>query len=389
LSARIPLDEVVTVRHIVIMTTHRSIIDALSRAAAANESVVLATVVRISGSSYGGVGTRMVVRADGTTVGLVSGGCLESDLADRARDVSRSRLPKVVTYDTRGDDDRVWGLGLGCNGVIDVLVEPLEPTDAKEVATLIGHALSGDTQSVLATVIRSDGEAADGPAVGAHALVTQGSIEATGNWGSGSTLGQVASHANEARAAGRKGLSLELGKAEVAYEVVNPSVTLLICGSGPDVVPFVRFASQLGWDVTVVDHRPVAQAASERFPGASVIECADSSRLSDIINLTPQTAAVVMSHHFDRDAGYLESLISASVAYIGMLGPRARTERMFGELGKRGSGAATDPRVFAPVGLDVGGDGPEAIALSIITEVSAVMSGRSGGHLRDRSAPLH
>lgn len=371
------------------MTTHRSIVEALSDAAAANESVVLATVVRISGSSYGGVGTRMAVRVDGSTVGLVSGGCLESDLAERAREVNATRLPKVVTYDTRGDEDAVWGLGLGCNGLIDVLVEPLGPEQARDVARLLERALSADTASVLATVIRVTGAANGTPSVGAHALITRNGIERTGDWGTGSTLTKVASHADEARAAGRKGLSLELDAAEVTFEVVNPSVTLVICGSGPDVVPFVRFATQLGWDVTVVDHRPVAHAGSERFPGATVVECADPSRLIEVVTLTPHTAAVVMSHHFERDAEYVAALVATPVAYVGVLGPRARTERMLADLSRRGSTAATDHRVFGPVGLDVGGDGPEAIALSIITEVSAVTSGRAGGHLRDRSAPLH
>jgi xanthine/CO dehydrogenase XdhC/CoxF family maturation factor len=331
----------------------------------------------------------MVVRDNGATVGLVSGGCLESDLADHAREVKRTRTPKVVTYDTRGDEDAVWGLGLGCNGLIDVLIEPLDPEEARDVATLLGHALSGDAPSVLATVIRTSDGAADTPSVGAHALITRDGIEATGDWGSGAALDEVASHAEEARAAGRNGLALELTAAEAVFEVVNPSVTLLICGSGPDVVPFVRFATQLGWDVTVMDHRPVAHTGSERFPGATVVECADPSRLAEVINLTPHTAAVVMSHHFERDAGYVEALVATPVAYIGVLGPRARTERMMGELTKRGSSAPTDKRIFGPVGLDVGGDGPEAIAVSIITEVSAVTSGRSGGHLRDRSAPLH
>jgi xanthine dehydrogenase accessory factor len=371
------------------LTTHRSIVEALSHASAANEPVVLATVVRISGSSYGGVGTRMAVRVDGSTVGLVSGGCLESDLADHAREVNATRLPKVVTYDTRGDEDAVWGLGLGCNGLIDVLVEPLAPEQAMDLARLLERALSADTASVLATVMRVTSASNGTPSVGAHALITGNGFETSGDWGSGSTLTEVKSHVDEALAAGRKGLSLELDAAEVAFEVVNPSVTLVICGSGPDVVPFVRFATQLGWEVTVVDHRPVGHAGSERFPGATVVDCADPSRLNEVVTLTPHTAAVVMSHHFERDAEYVAALVASPVAYIGVLGPRARTERMLADLSGRGSTAATDRRVFGPVGLDVGGDGPEAIALSIITEVSAVTSGRAGGHLRDRSAPLH
>jgi xanthine/CO dehydrogenase XdhC/CoxF family maturation factor len=134
------------------MTTHRSIVDALTTAAGEGDSVVLATVVRVTGSSYGGVGARMVVRVDGSTVGIVSGGCLETDLADQARKVSETGIAKVVTYDTRADDDAAWGLGLGCNGLIDVLLEPLNPAQAQRVGELLQEALHRESPSVLATV---------------------------------------------------------------------------------------------------------------------------------------------------------------------------------------------------------------------------------------------
>src|SRR5687768_1804444 len=141
------------------MTTHRAIVDALFRSADNSESVVLATVVRITGSSYGGVGARMVARVDGTTVGIVSGGCLESDLAEHARAVDRRGIPRIVTYDTRADDETAWGLGLGCNGLIDVLLEPLGPGDAAAAGRLLDHALAARSPSVLANVISSgDGQ---------------------------------------------------------------------------------------------------------------------------------------------------------------------------------------------------------------------------------------
>src|SRR6476469_1410699 len=152
------------------MTTHRAIVDGLYRAAANDEPVLLATVVRVTGSSYGGVGSRMLIRADGPTVGLVSGGCVESDLAEHARRVHENGRAEVVRYDTRDDDDAPWGLGLGCNGLIDVLLEPLPPARASYLAKLIDRALVADKPSVLATVIKTrEGEGA--PGVGAHALM--------------------------------------------------------------------------------------------------------------------------------------------------------------------------------------------------------------------------
>lgn len=372
------------------MTTHRSIVDALSAAAADADSVVLATVVRVTGSSYGGVGARMVVRVDGSTVGIVSGGCLETDLADQARKVSEAGIAKVVTYDTRADDDAAWGLGLGCNGLIDVLLEPLSPERARGVADILIDALQSESQSVLATVIDVAGDEQGTPEVGAHALFTNGGLETTGDWGNGSVLASAQALKDEALAAGRRGLVSEFGKIQVAFEVVTPTIRLVICGSGPDAVPLVRFAAQLGWDVIVVDHRPVVHAPVERFPGATVVECADSLKLGKSVELTSHTAAVVMSHHYARDLEYVRSLLDGGVAYVGILGPRARTERMFGEIAAQNGGSTpSQETVFGPIGLDIGGDGPDAIALAVIAEVSAVISGRSGGHLRDRNAPLH
>jgi xanthine/CO dehydrogenase XdhC/CoxF family maturation factor len=372
------------------MTTHRAVVDALSRAAQASESTVLATVVRVTGSSYGGVGARMLVRSDGSAVGLVSGGCLESDLAEHARRVYATGRAEVVRYDTRDDDDAPWGVVVGCNGVIDVLLEPLSPSLARNLATLIDQALAADSPSVVATVIHVVGSETGSPRVGAHALFASTEIQTVGEWGTGSVLADAAEHVVEALSAGRRGLVREIGAVEVAFEVVMPAVRLVICGTGPDAAPVTRFASELGWDVTVVDHRPLTGASSARFPGARVVECEEALLLARVVPLTLRSAAVVMSHHFPRDRDYVQALLAANVAYLGVLGPRARTERMLAELTtSSGTPPAIGDRFFAPVGMDIGGEGPDAIALAIISQVAAVTSGRAGGHLRDRRAALH
>lgn len=366
------------------MTTHRSIVDGLNIAAEADESVVLATVVRATGSSYGGVGARMLVRGDGSTVGLVSGGCLESDLAEHARRVHEGGRAEVVRYDTRDDDDAPWGLGLGCNGLIDVLLEPLPPARATYLAKLLDRALAADTPSVLATIIKAP------EGVGAHALIIGNSIEKTGGWGKDNILAKATADTDEVFKAGRRGLVREFGAVEVAYEVVTPAVPLVVCGSGPDVVPLARFASELGWSTTVVDHRPVSDSHTERYYGARAVECAEAAKLGEVVTLTPRTAAVVMSHNLARDTDYVQALLDAGVAYVGVLGPRGRTERMLSDLASRKSKPLKNKkRLFAPVGIDIGGDGPDAIALAIIAEISAVINGRKGGHLRDKKGPLH
>jgi xanthine/CO dehydrogenase XdhC/CoxF family maturation factor len=369
------------------MTTHRTIVDALARAAIEGESIVLATVVQVTGSSYGGVGSRMVIRVDGSTIGIVSGGCLETDLADKARNVSESKVPEVVTYDTRADDDAAWGLGLGCNGLIDVLLEPLSPAEAGALGDLLDSALESTTPSLMATVVKSTDD--DEIVVGAHALIRDGTVETVGNWGASGVLQHVASDQQEAMSAGRRGMLRDYDGTQVAFEIITPAVRLVICGSGPDVVPLVRFGSELGWTMMVVDHRPVEHAHPERFPGARVVECGDPAYLANAIDLTSGTAAVVMSHHYARDLEYVRSLLGSRVAYIGVLGPRARAERMLADVTALGGIVERGDRLFAPVGLDIGSEGPDAIALSIIAEVAATLHRRSGGHLRDRVGPLH
>lgn len=383
------LDGIRAPGHIQKMSSHMAIVRSLRRAAEARESVVLATVVRVVGSSYGGVGARMVIRVDGSTVGLVSGGCLESDLCAHALEVHSTKVARVVTYDTRADDDAVWGLGLGCNGLIDVLLQPLAADRARACADLLSAALSADRPTVMATVTmveRSEGS----PEVGAQALLANADTLTVGDWGDRSALAFARTQFDEALAAGRHGLLSETGSVGLSYEVVAPAVRLLICGSGPDVAPVSRMARDLGWDTVVVDHRPVTEAHAHRFPETRVVECHDPSALAAVIEIPSRTAAVVMSHHFARDIGYVSALLGAGVAYLGVLGPRARTERMLAELAARGDPAAANGEaLFGPVGLDLGGDGPEAIALAVIAEVSAVMHGREPRHLRDRSDALH
>jgi xanthine/CO dehydrogenase XdhC/CoxF family maturation factor len=330
----------------------------------------------------------MVIRVDGYTVGIVSGGCLETDLAEHARDVHRSHVAKVVTYDTRADDDAAWGLGLGCNGLIDVFLEPLHPADAQAFAVMLEQAVEGDEVSVVATVIDSTGDISQ-PQAGSHALITGGTVETIGDWGSRELLATIAKDSRGAFAERRRGLVQEYAGVSVAFQVIEPTIRLVVCGSGPDVVPLVRLGVELGWSIIVADHRPVEHAHAERFPGASVVECAEPRQLGTCVALSDRTAAVVMSHHYARDLDYMRALLASEAGYIGMLGPRARTERMLTDIDASGESGTFGERLYSPVGMDIGGDGPDAIALSIIAEVSAVMSSRSGGHLRDRRGALH
>jgi len=381
----------------------RIVAQELVRASQRGESVVLASVVCTDGATYRGVGARMVVRADGTSIGLLSGGCLEADLVERAARVRESGEAEIVSYDGRAGEDLMWGLGIGCNGLVEILLEPRNADRAGALGAMLARALDESSPSVVATVIRASGSGA--PEIGARVLVRAPmDVARDGEWGRSGVFEAVIADAMSSPLNERRGMNLDYVLAEgteggvddavmaqIAFEVIRPNVSLLVCGSGPDAIPVVRMGLSLGWDVTVVDPRPVAVLPPERFAGARVVECARSENLGRVIATNARTAAIVMSHNYERDLDYFDELTRSDVAYLGVLGPRARTERMLGDLETRGRacGDAMRSRIHAPIGLDVGGEGAEAIALSIIAEISAVMYGRSGASLRKGEASIH
>ncbi len=380
------------------MSDQRRVVAALAdagRAAAGGGVVVLASVVRVVGAAYRGVGARMLVRADGVAVGMVSAGCLEADLLAHAERVRAAGAPALVAYNNDAGEDLVWGLGLGCDGTVEVLLEPLPPARAASLAALLDRALAADEPAPLATVVRTAGDASGetlggAPAVGARVLAAPGGPRCDGDWGDGTALARVLAELPASLPA-----TVDVGAVRVAVERVVPPVRLLVCGSGPDAAPVARLAAGLGWDVTVVAPHAASAARADRFPGARVVACADADALADAladtVPIAPRTAAVVMAHDYARDRAYLDALLRSPAGYVGVMGPRRRTERMLADLAAAGRAydAARLAAVYAPVGLDVGADGPEAIALAIVAEVSAAASGRAGGPLRERRAPLH
>jgi xanthine dehydrogenase accessory factor len=346
--------------------------EALTRAASASQVSTLATVVRTEGSTYRRIGARMVVLGDGSHVGAVSAGCLEADVVLRSAAVRASGRPEVVTYDTRSADDLIWGFGLGCGGLMELLLEPLDPEHAMAKAEGFRRIAESRHRTVLVTVIRTVGDAIkpgdqarldekgilrgfDGLDSVSHAIVHRAAHQASE---SGSS--EVLQH------------TMNGHEVDLVYEVRSPTMRLCVCGAGPDAVPLVAAAKRLAWNVTVIDHRSL-DAISEAIAG------------------TDCDAAIVMNHHYERDLEYLAAWIRTDIPYIGMLGPRDRTERMLATLESRGTalGEATRQRIRAPVGLDIGAETPEEIALAIVGEVQALHVGRGGGFLSSHAGPIH
>lgn len=321
----------------------------------------LATLVDVAGSSYRRAGARLLVGADGSRLGSISGGCLEADVVDRARAVLASGAPDVVTYDTTSENDLVWGVGLGCHGVVRVLIERLAPSPrwARELVANAG----GDGRSRQPTSLAVVWQVASSTSKGETAL--------------GTRLADEIEHAPARELA-------------AFHQNVAPPLPLLVCGAGDDARPLVRLARELGWHVTVADPR-AAFATRERFPEADAVVVTRPDDVAPLLAEDPRAAAVIMTHHYVHDLPLLRTLLPRKPAYLGLLGPKKRAEKLLGDLAAQGVPVPPEMRhrLHAPVGLDLGGDTPESVALAIVSEIEAVIHGRSAQPLRERSRPIH
>jgi len=354
----------------------RAVFDRLAELRRAGRRAALATVVRVRGSAYRHEGAKLLVAEDGSTVGNVSGGCLEQDVREVALQVLRSGAPELKSYCSSTDEIAAWDLGVGCEGQVDVWVESVTEDRPRERGLLDGRAAF-----VVATIVGMR-DAGCGMRLVATADATYGSLGSP-------DLNAAASERARALLGNEQSGVYEIAGRSVFLDVFLPPPELIICGAGDDARPLARFAADIGFRVVIVDRRP-AYLAAERFPtAATLIE----SRPEELLQrLAPDAAcyAVVMTHNFADDQGYLRALVGAPVPYIGMLGPRQRTERMLQILGAAAAlGERDAARIYGPVGLDVGTDGAEQVALSVIAEILAVRSGRRADSLRERQTPIH
>jgi xanthine dehydrogenase accessory factor len=311
----------------------------------------LATLVAIEGSSYRRAGARLLVDARGRRLGSISGGCLEEDVQERARQVLATGMPQVALYDTTEENDLVWGTGLGCEGAVRIFIERLP--GLPDWAGTLRRNLTARRETQLG-VVWQDAEAG---LLGTHEA--------------GAVAGRVPA------------------KAAVFHDKIIPPPRLLVFGAGDDARPLVEMAKTLGWQVAVSDARP-AYATRERFPSADEVTAAQPKTAATVA-MDAWTAAMVMSHRYVYDAAVLRALLPRELPYLGMLGPRKRTEKMLAEL-EAGGLVVTEAmraRLHAPVGLNLGGDTAGAVALAALAEMQASFAGRDARPLRERTRPIH
>lgn len=352
------------------------------------EEIALATVVKVRGSSYRAPGARMLIRQNGHWTGAISGGCLEGDALKQARSIIASKHPRLVTYDTTEEGNRSLGVSLGCNGIIDVLIEPLVAHQEDLVMKSLARFVNTKKITSIATVFSDSEERHLGKRVfyqqdsGFKTTADAEQLE--------EQMLEEAILALKERTPSIKKLSLGSSEYDVFIELLEPPINLLIHGGGFDVQPVSRIAQSLGWEVMVTDEC-VAHSAPNHFPFADKVVHAQRHELDDKLKTDEYTAAILMSHNFGQDLAALKFLLNTDVRYIGMLGPLKRFEKMKSALLEEDIILEQEDlaRVYAPVGLDLGAESPEEIALSILAEIQACFSGHKAGFLKDKSGPIH
>jgi xanthine/CO dehydrogenase XdhC/CoxF family maturation factor len=290
---------------------------------------------------------------NGDHVGSISGGCLEEDVLAHARRVRETGVPTVIKYDTTSENELVWGVGLGCHGIVQVLVEPL--LRRPEWAQVLSRNWDRRETTNLAVTWSAD---------------------STSELGTRLTSSEPDQNA-------RPGVS-------IFFDQIPPPTRLLIFGAGNDARPLHRIAAELGWDVVVADPRP-AYATAARFPAARQVISAPAECLVARSQPDAHSVAVVMTHHYVHDLPILRDLLPLQLPYLGLLGPKKRGEKILADLASAGSATTFGQRaaLHSPVGLDIGAETPEEVAISIIAEIRTALSGRKGGSLKNRERPIH
>ncbi|HEY0877559.1 MAG TPA: XdhC/CoxI family protein, partial [Zeimonas sp.] len=327
---------------------------------------------------------------DGDAEGAISGGCLERDVFRQAARVLHSGEPAVTVYDSTGDDlDE--GYSLGCNGVVVVLVEPLAPDGPAGALDFIADCLRRRRKGAVATVFAVRG--AVRTRIGARlTLADDGSICAMGI-DDDSTRELLCAEAAKALHTGRSSrirICTPAGEFDAFVEVVAPPLALTLFGAGHDAVPLAQFAQALGWHVSVVS-RNAGHGIHARFSAADRVLVAEAGEALDGLSDEGGPIAVVMTHNYFEDLRVLRALIPRGPRYVAVLGPKRRTARLLAALEDEGLMSCGEPVpwLHGPAGLDIGADTPEEIALAIVAEIRAVVTGRTGGFARERRGPMH
>jgi xanthine/CO dehydrogenase XdhC/CoxF family maturation factor len=347
--------------------------------------MVMATVLRTAGPTYSKPGALMLICGSGEYAGVLTGGCLEGDLSGRSRAVLSGGSAMIATYDMRGPDDLLFGLGSGCEGSIDILLQRLDAPSGWQPMARMAQAWREQRALPLALVGRSgDARWPSGSGLFADDGLVFGATGA--DRASSAQLRALAEQCGAQKSS--QFLSQALPDIDLLALYQAPPSQILLLGAGPDAQPVAELAAFLGWQITVIDHRS-HYARAARFAGAKAVLDSGAPGLSELLRgvHAPFDSAIIMSHHFATDLAYLRIVAQTEIPYVGLLGPVARRERLMTELGPLA--APLRSRLRAPVGLDLGAASPESIALAIVAEIQGTLAGcESMGPMSRKQKPL-
>lgn len=367
-----------------------AIIEAYHQSFAAGKKSALATVVHVEGSSYRRPGARMLITEDAALTGSISGGCLEGDAFRKALHVILSDKSMLVTYDTADEDDAKFGMGLGCQGVIQVLIEPLQGDRGEEIIRLLKMATATRKKSALLTLFSINDKRSQ--QYGSCFLVAENGQQAgTLPVSDKEILIEAATVVIEKEQSVFFTHQFQQQELIVFAELIQPPVSLVIIGAGNDVIPLANFASILGWQSTIIDGRPM-YATKERFPMPSCqVFHAKPDQLLEHIIIDHRTMFVLMSHNYNYDLAILKTLLKKEVTYIGVLGPYKKMQMMMDELNSQGINLTEKQlaAIHGPVGLNIGAETAEEIAVSVIAEIQSKLTGTNAQPLREKRDAIH
>jgi xanthine/CO dehydrogenase XdhC/CoxF family maturation factor len=352
----------------------RQVFEQLAAAHAAGRRAALATVVRVNGSAYRHEGAKLLVVEGGGGIGNVSGGCLEADVREVAQQVLSTGMAQLRSYCGGAEEIAAWDLGVGCDGEVEILIEPVSTARVAERA-----AIAAERPYVAVTQLCIPREYGEAPRI----VVSDAGV--AGTLGDAALDAHVRDHATQWITAGESREEVH-GETRLLLDVLQPPPRLVVVSAGDDARVLARLASDVGFRVVTVDRRP-GLLTRERFSDAITLIESDATRLNEQLVLDASCFAVVMTHDFADDTNYLRALLQTPVRYLGVLGPRQRTERILAIL--RRDADVDVSRVYGPVGLDIGTDGAEQVALAVVAELLAVKAGREPKSLRERLAPIH
>lgn len=365
----------------------KDIIRSFDEAQQQGRQTALATVVHLDGSSYRRPGARMLITDEGQLTGAISGGCLEGDALRKALLVMSQQRSMLVTYDTMDEDDAKFGIGLGCNGIIQVLIEPINPDEPNNPIQLLRTVAEKREKAVVVTLFSLENKKDTQP--GTRLLLKENYQQERNTPLKDILVKDGMKTLQDGRTLFRTYQS-ESQSLTAFIELVEPAVSLIAIGAGNDVIPVIAMAEILGWETTVIDGRP-AYAKKERFVSSCQVLVSKPENVISQIEIDDRTVFVLMTHNYNYDMAMLHQLLLKNVIYVGMLGPKKKLDRVLGELRDQGVNFTEEQlaSVHSPVGLDIGAETSEEIALSILSEIKAVLSGKQGLSLHSNTGSIH